>query len=726
MMNRPDSRTLRGSWPLAAVGTLLFACGGQTISTSKYASTNLGNAKAWQLLLPGQRLALNAASGGCDVAVGGSFADLAAGGGTPLSSDPSLAGLHVFEIKTSTVYTGIGGFVGLEVLMENGSTRWLKLPTGKRQGCIQPAPTDLVAVRKQVGKDLVFTPWKERCTEVHAAGQSPAAMLLDAEGELALKTEGVVMGAASATDMAQAKPGNTLWLTLAKSTLKVRADTAAQCFSEAGSDDAKRPNDPLTLIRTPESRCISAKEGDRTHVECRTSLGVWEGVVTDGAVELRATRRTLGEIHFLDGTLVDGARFARTVVAVTTGSASDDRRRRLYGAMQGAMRTALVRSGSGVRVATPGSPDVTYSVHVEVGEVQIGELQTRDERHTSKYKVRDEVRDNPKKPAARDRVDTARDRLRDAEQDFQDRKADFDRLKSEARAECDRAAAKPKEAWARIAAGAGCAAADALIQPSDSDVRSARAELSEAEQANSREPATITVPIMDDWTYTKRVFTRAARGSIQVRMQGKDWPEPRMVTIPLAYQWQDYEVAPDPAHNVTGHSPDRGPINDPEQLVPYIAKDASQHISARIRAAVDEARLEQARTALAASGMEATKPGFETVDAMAFEMAGARLEKALLRGATPVGNAGTPLPTEALSLGAGECLTAAAVAAPGSSVILRSKDLLFADGRGGGFAVIEICHEELTDGKLPVVELASGGGSEVKWTLYRTRSKAGG
>jgi len=712
---------------LVFVGAALaVACGGQTLSTAQYANTMVeGKNKAWERLLPGQQLALYAGGGSCSVAVAASFGDIDKGNVAPLSADPVLARLQVIQIKTSTVRTGIGGFVALEAQLEDGSTRWLKLPAGKSQGCLQSVPADLMAARAQLGKPVVFSPWAAECTEIQAVGRSPSAMLIDAEGDLVFQTEDLAMGAPSAGELAAGKPGNALWISMAKGTMKVRADVVAHCFSAPGTDRATRPGDPLALVRTPEARCESTQEGAKEHVECRTSLGVWEGTVTDAAIELRAVRRTLGEVHFMDGRLVDGTRFARTVVAVTTGQAGDVRRQRLYGAMQGAMRKALAR-GSGVRLTSPGSPDVTYSVHVEVGEVQIGELRTQEVPQTSQYKVRDETRDNPKKPAARERVSSARDRVRQAEQEFQDRKVEFDRLKAEARAECDRIASEQKEGWARAVGATGCAAADALIQPSDSDLQSARSELSEAEQADANEPDTITVPIMADWSYTKREYSRTARGSLTVRMQAKGWPEPRIVTTPLAYTWTDYEVQGDAAHNVEGHSPDRGPINDTEALVPYIAAAASKDISGRIRAAIDEARMEAARNALAASGMEATKPGFEPVDAMAFEMAGKRLKKALLRGSTQLNEKGVPLPTEALSLGPDECLAAAAVATPGTTVVLRSSDRRFADTRGAGYAAIELCGSEVVAGKVPLVELSGQGAGEVKWTLYRTSPKAEG
>lgn len=225
-----------------------------------------------------------------------------------------------------------------------------------------------------------------------------------------------------------------------------------------------------------------------------------------------------------------------------------------------------------------------------------------------------------------------RAKLSEAETDFQNKKADFDRLKREAR-ECDRVASEQKEAWARIAAGTGCAAADAIIQPSDSEVVAARNELSAAETQLANMPDTITVPIMADWPYTKKLFSRSVSSTLSISLQPADAPTPKTFQTPLQYTWQDYEVVADAAHNVPGHAADRGPIDNAEGLVPYIAAAASNAIATRFRAAMAEAQIEAARRAMAAAGIEAAKPGYETIDALAYDSVGRRLSRrSLLRG----------------------------------------------------------------------------------------------
>jgi hypothetical protein len=180
---------------------------------------------------------------------------------------------------------------------------------------------------------------------------------------------------------------------------------------------------------------------------------------------------------------------------------------------------------------------------------------------------------------------------------------------------------------------------------------------------------------------------------------------------------------------VTAHDPDKGPLSDPEALVPYIASAASTAIAARLRQALSEAQIEAARRAMAAAGLEASKPGFETVDAMAFEIVGTRLEKPLLRGAsTLAANKGVPLPSDALSLAAEQCLLAVAVGEGEVPLALTLATVTdsHADHREGGFAAVELCRNELTNGKIPELTLTSKSAGAVKWTLFRTRVQGGG
>ena len=139
--------------------------------------------------------------------------------------------------------------------------------------------------------------------------------------------------------------------------------------------------------------------------------------------------------------------------------------------------------------------------------------------------------------------------------------------------------------WAQT----GCNVAEVasnFVQPSDSGVRNARSELAEAESVLSQTPDTITVPIMKDWSYTKRMYARSTRAVLALSMQAADAGQPTVKRIPLVHEWSDYEVQADNAHNVKGHSPDLGPIQNAEALVPFVAEQAGKVMAAeRIKSA---------------------------------------------------------------------------------------------------------------------------------------------
>ena len=68
--------------------------------------------------------------------------------------------------------------------------------------------------------------------------------------------------------------------------------------------------------------------------ECRTAISVWEGLVKDNVVDAQLRRRNLGTLHFVDGRPVDGSRYARAVVAMTTGKPPTPFHAKLYEMVQ--------------------------------------------------------------------------------------------------------------------------------------------------------------------------------------------------------------------------------------------------------------------------------------------------------------------------------------------------------------------------------------------------------
>ena len=186
-------------------------------------------------------------------------------------------------------------------------------------------------------------------------------------------------------------------------------------------------------------------------------------------------------------------------------------------------------------------------------------------------------------------------------------------------------------------------------------------------------------------------------------------------------------MIPDGAHNVPAHEPARQPIDRPDALVPWLAERASQALAMRLRTVLDQAELAEAKRALA-SGDRAPKPGFEDVDAKAFDVAGARLVEPVQRGhSTLVANADTQLPSDGVTLDAASCLLAVAVADGDNpaTIAMTSPDGLFADRRGKRFATVEACGDDARalGGKVQLA-LRSPGAAEVHWGIYRTRASA--
>jgi hypothetical protein len=711
---------------LTTFAVLPLACGGGFVPTSRYASaTGSEPNSAWEKLSPGRRIVVSAREG-CAITTGASLADLEAGRGGPLSG----AGAQLFTIRDSQLKPGSTGFVALDVTPASGQPLWLKLASGNN-ACVFAAPDHVDQLAALAGTKVVFAPWRPECSELVAAGTAPAAVLTAGDSGAVFDVGGFEIGARGANDFVANKPGGSAWLSLGGGTLKVREDSFRSCFVRPEDPAARRPQGLQPLVKIAESRCYRSDDRGKIHVECRTSLGVWEGLMGNNALELALVRRTLGPVHFLDNRPVNGTRYARAVVAVTQGEARDVRGQALYAALDRAVHHAVARdSGTDVRIAPPTSKDVTYRVHVDVSELSIGELSTRDVSETTEYKAGEDIQPNPKKPEARERVQNATQQLEDEERSYREAVALFEEGKRVAIEQCHNQANSMQDGTNKQWAQTGCNVAEVasnFVQPSDSGVRNARSELAEAESVLSQTPDTITVPIMKDWSYTKRVYARSTRAVLALSMQAADAGQPTVKRIPLVHEWSDYEVQADNAHNVKGHSPDRGPIQNAEALVPFVAERASKVMSAELRSAISEATIERAVKAFRASGNAPPQPGFETVDAMAFDTAGQRLKRVEFRDRAQLARGATfALPAGAAQLAPGECLLGVAVTADAVTLdlALYTPDRRHADFRGGRAAVIEVCQSQATTSS--VVErmlLESKSGGEARWGLYRTTER---
>lgn len=712
----------RFGFVLSAFGAV--SCAAPMVSTNAYLAAqpelSAEDKAAWDSLSVGKRVVFQPGHPSCGVTRASSLEDLRKGQ-MLVPAHPANAKPELLTIQDARVQSGHAGYVALQVRAASGTMTWLRVSSESPMTCLMPATPELQNAVAMRGTVLRFTPWKTSCRQVHASGTAPSAMLIENAG-VPLEAEDFEVGSASALE---ANKGRAIWIRFNNQSLKVRADTVRDCFEAAGAGAADATH-ATALLHLDRMRCATSPDEGREHVECRSSVGLWEGVVRSDAIALQLVHRTLGPIHFLNNRPVAGSRYAKAVVAVTKGQAQDGRAQALYQTLDRAVSEAVAREGQGsVRIAPAGAGDVTYRVHVDVSSIQIGDLAISEVTETTKYKVRDDVRPNPAKPKAKERVERARIGVTQAEAAYDRDVKIFDELKEAAKKKCDEAADKVSGPFGALA-GAACDVGAGIIQPSRSGVETAQTELTESETALAGTPDTITVPIMADWSYQRKNYSRSTSANLTIAMQSATAAQGTTVSVPLGVSWSDYEVQADPAHNVQGHAPEQGPLRDSEALIPLIAQKASAELAVRLKAAISNAAIEQAVRAFVAAGNQPPKPGFEAVDALAFEAASGRLGQVVLQGtADLVGGKPFVLPSRVAKLGENECLLAIAAGAGDAAMDLSLKNLdaSHADLRGNSIAVVELCRSELR-GKdsIDALELASKIGGSARWGLYRTRN----
>lgn len=731
-MNR--TRPLAGAIVAALAGGTALGCSATVVNAATYAHT-IGQdpnqpGSVWASLAPGKK-AFVAPMQGCAVTAADTFDGLK--NGKPLGADPWSQHAGVYTIDDALVSAGdVGdGFLGLSLRDATGAVHWVRLPGNAPLSCVLPADDAIVAAVAHRGRTVAFTPWRPTCTRIEAAGTAPDSALFETEAGTPIEVGDVTLGGPSATSD---KATNVPWLLLNGDTVRVRADVLATCFSDAADPAAKPPTDASAYLHIDGDRCSASDEGGRQHLECRTSLGVWEGVVSAQALSLALVRRTLGPVHFLGGHPVAGGRFAKAVVAVTLGASRDARTRALYDAMRSSIAPVLSGDDGTVRVARSDDPGVTYRVSVDVSDMTIGELAQQDVDGQSEYKAGEETKPNPKKDEARDRLEKARNAVDRAEQDLTDAKNELEDSKrrqkdaiDQCREQANNVSSSSLGGWGKALAQTSCDFADMLTQPqgrvtkAQETLSSAKSERSSAESDLSSTPDTITVPIMKTWTFKKHLFSRATSATVKVVLQAQGG-QPETIAIPLSHQWSDYTVAADPEHNVPSHAADRGPIDDADAVVPFVAAKAGEAVAVKVRDAIAQATLEQAKRALVAAG-ETPKPGYEAVDAIAFETAGKRLKRVAQRGTATVGagKAAFLVPSKAVRLAPTDCVLAVAVAdGSGGALTLATPDGSHADARRKRFATVEACANELGGKSLDNMVLESEAPSPAHWALYLT------
>jgi len=677
------------------LGALGAGCGGGLHSASSLSDGD------WSPIHEGKQLVLFADSASCTTKFAKTREELKNGSGTSLSDAPWAKSASAWTVKSSLV-DDLGNSspdVYLE-LDQAGSHEhvWLYAKESTGLACVHPAIAGVSEANLALGKRFSWAPWKASCNEIVAGGARFQALIEHEPDGSALTADRVTL------------TGSGALVNLAGGELLVTPSTLRDCFAEAGSADAKLPQgSALALLRVAPERCETEHQGASTHVACRSTVGAWNRDETG----IHGVRRTLGPIHFLDGKPVSGKRFARAVVAMDTGKASNDRETTLYAAIRGAASDLIGHGDDSVRIAPLGDPAVTSNVKIVVRDVTIGELRTTKMQLSSRYVVRETTVRNEAKTSAHSE-------LQQAEQ-----------LLSQKRDEC---AAMPTTDFSAsqacvdrcVASSGGLAAATCGFTCKDAGGNSgardecnnaldrAQSLLNNARSQYDAMPDSITNTEYGQWPYERIDYARKVSAVIQT--DSSSGMGQKQASDPLEFEATDYQVQADGAHNVAGHSARRDFIDSPDSILPNLAERASGIAVKRLREALSQGAIDAALRALAASGGKA-KPGFEAVDAMAFDVVGKRLIKA-----ESYGDATGALPTSGLSLASGECVLAVAVSVDAASeVSLRTEDGRFADQRKRPFATLELCPAEFGAAKPPATLME---GARVHWAVYRTYEKA--
>lgn len=722
---KPRTSQVAGFARRVACGALLAGwafvptgCGARASTVAGYLA-DPSQAKAWNALRAGEKIVVFDPQGNCPVVVAPTVKGLD-GSTEPISRQPWGGSAAVFTIQKSTLQQSSGsqGSLVLQLVGADGhplAMRWT--PNGK-PSCVWPYAAAVDEALPLVGQKKVFAPWKDECTWIEAAGMSPDAVLIESEPGQVVQLDGVELGSANATQLRSWtwQEPVVIWFRANRGTLHVRGDTLRTCFADPGDPSASAPNDPMTRIRTDPSRCSTDELDGKKHVVCTTSLGVWEGIADNQAVSLRFVRRTLGNLHLLDGRPVTGGRFAKTVVGVQMAAPAHERERLLYASMDRAVTSVLSGDDGLVRVAPVGDPSVTLVVAAAVKDLKLGELEVREEKQQSEYEDHKETRPNSDKPKAQAAVELARRQLQQAREDFERRKEQ----EKQDHETCMNGCNTLTDTSARNGCQIGCGVLSMITAESDATVVAASTKLSEAEQTLAQTPDTVEVPIMAMWDYTKKVYARAISATLEMDIGFQSGPKHSSARLSDAVT--DYEVDEDPRHNVKGHSPNRDIIDRPESLLPLIAERLSMHLGKELRAAINKEMQEAAMRSFVESGGEKPKPEYEAVDAMAFEAVGKRLRRAFQRGvATIKPGEPVPLPSAAIELGPRDCLLAVAVSEESTSAAIRlsTSSGTHADLRGKSFALVEVCGSEIQGGAgLGAIVLSANEETRVRWGLY--------
>ncbi|MCC6648335.1 MAG: hypothetical protein IT374_22545 [Polyangiaceae bacterium] len=695
---------LRSLAPTLSLLLALPSCA-STMSLSTFEGTA---GVSWPALRPGSRVLVHAGPS-CDLRHGTSLPGA-------LGADKGAPKLEGGTSGVGTVGRALVDPGAKRVAFEltgDGRTDFVSMPFDGA-GCLYPPDLPGYAEAKAAtGKRFVFAPWKLSCDTVLAVGRSASGILFEGEGaEVTASGVGVF-------DDSKGVPMP--WVTFSAK-FAVPMQTFDACFEAVESELAKAPTDLRRLLHLEDKQCASSDYKGKPHLECTSSLGVWQVEIDDVTLKATLRHQTLGTAHFLGPRLMDGEAFAKVVVGLELGQATDERQGAVVLAMTEAVRATLASEAGGARVTTKHDPAATVQVRLSLADLSVGELQTTEERETVTYRDHEEDVPNPKKAerdatadAAEAAVPVAEQALKDAEARFEESKKTRERIADECRDQ-----AKKAGTWGGILGGAACgaatdAAADVLLVSSArSQLQKARADASSARTAANAEPATTRRWVMLPWTYTKKAYRRTVSVNVDLTVAPKGG-EPTRANEPLRLDLTDWEVQADARHGVKGHAPDENLLRRPDALADRIASQVSGHVQARLRAVLLAEERRTAADALATAGIEVTREDNVVVDAAAFAAVGSRIVKAERRGTAKVSS--SPIVIDGIDLREGECLlaVAAAVAPADAPVVLWAKDRRVIDERARSSAFVELCGPP----RPFTLELPRGG--TARWAVYRVK-----
>lgn len=712
-----------------ALALTLSGCGPAMISASLYAEQSGQSADIFAPFVAGQRLALFAARDRCGIMVGRTTRDLTTGNKLQDLSEvfpgPKLTQATVADVGVLLHEDPAQRWVAVEITTADGQRAWLRVPPEQELDCVYPWSPALDTALAILDNELVFAPWRAECQELAMAGRTALTTLVDSSTDDAFVAHSVRLGPEDLRAYLNKRSGPIPWLVLGDTGLEVRSDVALNCFAPKSDPRARRPAEVERVVRTFPGVCTQLG-GDAASSECRSTVGAWIGEVMDRGVQVKFTQRNLGPVRVANGKPVTGVRFAKTLVSVTTATPGNARIAKLYDAVRKVINEAASRAIDDVAVVATEAPSADYTFRVALSNLALGSVSERLEPATSEFIARYDEHPNPAYAQAEVAVSQAEAGVAEAKANYDTAMQQYEASKAQCDSAADQASSMTGNTWVKLLVAAGNVACQVATMPSMDETVEAQSKLAQARATLAATSRTKRVPVNETWRYTKKMYRREATATLRLTLSRKAGGAPQVLTLPVRYTWEDYDVAADPAHNVQGHAVDPEPVRNADALLPGLGKAVTAELQRALDTAIASSTLEQARAALAASGSGPSDPAELEVDAAAFLATRDRLVKNVRRGRTEITAASAALSTAGLKLDTDQCVLLVALPDSGEAqkLKLRAGDGYWADERGATPAYLELCS---TDRRAlpPDVQISADAKGWVRWGLYVTqRTKA--